>query len=83
MLSTTFPPIPGGSLACYTILFAQLGIPAEALSLVIILDIITDFTSTGFNVVLRQCELVVSADKIGMLDKARLQAKKAPSRNPG
>ena len=75
ILAIALPPIPGGALACYTILFMQLGIPAEALEIVMILDIFSDFTSTGFDTALRQCELVLSADRIHMLNKSKLQKK--------
>ena len=76
ILAIALPPIPGGALACYTILFMQLGIPTEALGVVMILDIFADFTSTGFDTALRQCELVLTADNISMLDKAKLRKKK-------
>ncbi|MFR6509423.1 MAG: cation:dicarboxylate symporter family transporter [Dorea sp.] len=35
ILAIATPPIPGGGLSCYTILFAQLGIPSAGIALVI------------------------------------------------
>ena len=44
------PPVPGGMLACYTMLFANLGIPVAALALVTALDIILDYVTTSASV---------------------------------
>lgn len=77
VLTVALPPIPGGALACYTILFLQLGIPADALGAVMVLDVFADFTSTGFDTVFRQCELVLTADKVSLLDKEMLRGKRS------
>ena len=63
------PPIPGGALACYAIVFTQLGIPAEALGIVMIIDAIADFISTGTDTIMIQCELILEADQAQMLNK--------------
>lgn len=68
IISIALPPIPGGALACYTIVFSQLGIPATALTFMLILDVIFDFICTGFSLPLLQCELAALARKLGMLD---------------
>lgn len=68
-------PIPGGATACYTIIFLQLGIPMNALGIVLVLDIIADFTSTGMNTILREMKLVLLSDKVNMLNKAKLRRK--------
>lgn len=44
------PPVPGGMLSCFSLMFAELGIPTEALALVAALDVILDYPSTGTNV---------------------------------
>lgn len=77
ILAIALPPLPGGAFACYAILFNQLGLPAEALGIVMILDAFSDFTTTGFDTVLRQCELVLSSDKVNMLNKAKLRKQSA------
>ncbi|MCQ2454801.1 MAG: hypothetical protein MJ090_01460 [Clostridia bacterium] len=38
--------------------------------------IFADFTSTGFDTALRQCELVLSSDRINMLNKVKLRSAK-------
>ncbi len=73
ILTIALVPIPGGGIACYTILLTQIGVPIEALGIAVVLDIFADFISTGLNTILRECELVLVADKVNMLDKSKLQ----------
>lgn len=75
IITVALPPVPGGTLACYTIVFLQLGIPAGAIAVAMVLDVVFDFVSTGFDTVYRQCELVLQADRVGMLDKEKLRKK--------
>ncbi len=75
IVSIALPPVPGGALACYTIVFTQLGIPQEALAVTMLLDVFFDFISTGCDTFFRQCELLLQADRIGMLDKSILRKK--------
>lgn len=75
-ISIALPPIPGGALACYSILFTQLGIPQEALGITMILDIFIDFISTGIDTLLRQCELVLVSGSIDLLDRSVLHSEK-------
>ena len=74
VLSIALPPIPGGALACYTILFSQLGIPAEVLGIVVVADVAFDFLSTGFTQPMLQMEMVLQADKMGLLNKETLRS---------
>lgn len=73
VVTVALPPIPGGAIACYTIVFLQLGIPVEALGVVLVLDVVVDFICTGFDLIMRQCELVLEADKVQMLNRDILQ----------
>lgn len=75
IITIAIPPIPGGALACYTIVFAQLGIPTSALTVMLILDSVFDFICTGFDISFRQCELVNLSRKIGMLNTDLLRKK--------
>ena len=68
MLSIAVPPIPGAALTIYSILFAQLGIPSEALLLAAALDVVTDFFDTGFNVFLLNLEMVREAHIMDRID---------------
>ncbi|MBQ7739896.1 MAG: cation:dicarboxylase symporter family transporter [Eubacterium sp.] len=62
------PPVPGGAIAAYTVIFAQLGIPGEALAIVIALDILFDFFATAFDGALMQLELIRQAEENNMLN---------------
>ncbi len=74
LLSIAVPPIPGAALTIYSILFAQLGIPSEALLLAAALDVVTDFFDTGFNVLLLNLEMVREAYIMDRIDRKILTA---------
>lgn len=69
VLAVAAPPIPGGTLTCYTIMFVQLGLPEEALVVALALDVLCDFVATGMNMFCLQMELVIQAKNLGMLNK--------------
>lgn len=75
LLAIAAPPVPGGAMTCYTILFAQLGIPSEAITLAIAADIILDFVATASSLATLQMELVLASNQLGMLDKKILNSK--------
>ena len=62
------PPVPGGALAAYSVIFAQLGIPSEAVAIVVALDILFDFIATAFDGSFLQLELIRQADENKMLN---------------
>lgn len=72
LLAIAAPPVPGGSLTCYTVLLTQLGIPAEAVGLAVAGNVILDFFMTSCGISCLQAELMLSANKLGMLDRERL-----------
>lgn len=73
VLAIASPPIPGGTLTCYTIMFTQLGLPAEALVVALALDVLCDFVATGMNMFCLQMELVIQSKNMGMLNEAILK----------
>lgn len=75
ILAVASPPIPGGTLACYTVMFAQLGIPTEGLVVAMAVDVLFDFIATAVNMVLIETELVQQGRNLNMLDSALLSAK--------
>lgn len=75
VLAIAAPPIPGGTLTCYTILFAQLGLPEEALAVALALDVLFDFMATGVNMYSLQMELLIQARRMNMLNLKILQKK--------
>ena len=73
MLAVAAPPIPGGSLTCYTVLLTQLGIPEEGIALAIAGNVILDFFMTSCGIACLQSALAMAAGRLGMLDRAILQ----------
>jgi len=62
------PPVPGGAVAAYSVIFAQLGIPSEALAIVVTMDILFDFIATAFDGAFLQLELIRQADENKMIN---------------
>ncbi len=77
ILAIASPPIPGGTLACYTVMFLQLGIPSEALAVALALDVLFDFMATALNMVLLELELSQQAVKLKMVDQSLLHGSSA------
>ena len=73
LLSMAVPPIPGGPLSVFTVMFAQLGIPAEAIALAVAINAILDFFMTAAGVACLQIQVTLAADGVGMLDKKKLK----------
>lgn len=76
ILGLATPPIPGGALTAYTVLFTQLGIPAEALAIALACDTLIDFISTGGDQYLIPFALINQAKKLGLVDTDVLKSKK-------
>ena len=73
LLSFSIPPVPGGSVMGYTIVFAQFGIPIEVMGVVLALDAIIDFPAVACNVSGWQLTMIEVADSLDMLDKETLR----------
>ena len=73
LLSLAMPPIPGGALTCYAVMFTQLGIPGEALALAAAITSMIDFIATATNLACLQVEVAAVSGKLGMLDEECLR----------
>ena len=73
LLSMALPPIPGGALSVFTVMFAQLGIPSEALALAVAGNAILDFFMTAAGVACLQVQVTLAAESVGMLDENKLK----------
>lgn len=62
------PPVPGGAITAYAIIFSQLGIPEDAVGVMLAMDILFDFAATAFDGAFLQLELLRQADENKMLD---------------
>jgi len=69
MMSFSAPPVPGGGVIVYTLLFDRLGIPGDALSIVIAIDVVFDFLLTTVNMYALPLTLLNSAAVQGLLDR--------------
>lgn len=69
LLAMAAPPIPGGALTCYTVMFAQLGIPGEAIAVAVAINSVLDFVMTAANLTCLQAEVTFAAAKLELLKK--------------
>ena len=76
ILSFTIPPVSGGAVACLGLLLIQLGIPSGTAGTASILCLLLNFVCTGFGLGMRHLELILQADRLGMLDREILQSAK-------
>ena len=69
LVSFAVPPVPGGAMMGFTVVFTQLGIPMEVMGIALAVNAITDFPCTACNVSGWQLTLIDVADSLDMLDK--------------
>ncbi len=75
ILAIATPPIPGGAMTAYTVLFAQMGIPADAIAIALACDALFDFVSTGFDQYGIPLTILPQANKLGLVDMNILKSK--------
>lgn len=68
LITIAMPPIPGGDILCYTVLFSSLGIPADAIILATAMGIVFDYLDSGVNVMLLIFRLACDAKRLDCLD---------------
>ena len=74
ILSVATPPVLGGTTVCFSILFSQLGIKAEALAMIISVNAIFEFLTVAVNNYCLQSQIVLLGNNFGKLDRDRLRA---------
>lgn len=72
LLAIAVPPLPGAGLMIFSTLFAQLGIPEEALLFAALMYIPLDYVATGGNVGALLLELTREAGGMNLLDREKL-----------
>lgn len=75
IIAIATPPIPGGGAVAYSIIFAQMGIPTEAMAVALAIDIITDFMITAFEMFVLPLSLINESAGLGMIDLTILRSK--------
>ena len=68
VLAIAAPPIAGAALTCYTILFLQLGVPNDAIAVIIALNVILEFVATAVNLFCLQTAMVEISGDLDLLD---------------
>ena len=74
ILSVATPPVLGGTTVCFSILFSQLGIKAEALAMIISVNAVFEFLTVAVNNYCLQSQIVLLGNNFGKLDRGRLRA---------
>ena len=74
ILSVATPPVLGGTTVCFSILFSQLGINAEALAIIISVNAVFEFLTVAVNNYCLQSQIVLLGNNLGKLDRERLRA---------
>jgi len=72
ILSIATPPIPGGAMSIFTVLFLQLNIPNMALPIALGIDLLIDYVITAGDIMCLQEEMIICADQTGLLDREKL-----------
>lgn len=72
LLSMAAPPIPGGALSIFAVMFVQLGIPGEAIALAVAINAVLDFFMTSAGLACLQVQVTLAANSVGMLDENKL-----------
>lgn len=69
LLAMAAPPIPGGALSVFTVLFVQMGIPGEAIALAVAINSILDFFMTAAGLSCLQIQTMMAVRSVGMLER--------------
>ncbi len=80
ILAVATPPIPGGALTTYVVLFSMLNIPINSLAIALTCDVLIDFLVTGMDQFLIQFSLLNRAKKLGMVNEKTLKSEKQKGR---
>ena len=73
VLSVATPQVVGGTTVCFSILFSQLGLKAEALSVIISINAVFEFLTVAVNNYCLQSQIVLLGDSLGKLDRKKLR----------
>lgn len=68
-------PVSGGSISCLSVLIVQMGIPQEAAAICATATIFLDFLTTSSRIFIAHLEILLQADRLGLLNREILQQK--------
>ena len=72
ILLVAAPPIPGINLLSYVVIIGQLGLGKEYIIAAMIFDIIFNLFASAANQTMLQLDLILQADRVGLLNKKKL-----------
>ncbi|MBO4424645.1 MAG: hypothetical protein J5768_03935, partial [Spirochaetales bacterium] len=73
ILSVATPPVIGGTTVCFSILFSQLGINAQSLSIIISINAVLEFLTVAVNNYCLQCQITLLGNSLGKVNLERLR----------
>ena len=73
LYSMVAPPVPGGLLACFGLLFNKLGIPGEALAMATALSVVIDYVMTSSRVGLIMLDVLDVGCVLETVDRSKLE----------
>ncbi len=76
LLTLSIPPIPGGGINCYTVLFHQIGVSDGFLPIALALNAFMEFPITGLNNFSQPPEILILETKAKRREKRRLDTQK-------
>ena len=76
ILLVAAPPIPGINLLSYVVIIGQLGLGKEYIIAAMIFDLIFNLFASAANQMMLQLDLILQADKVGLLNRKKLAAPK-------
>ena len=76
VMAVAAPPVPGGSAVVFAVLFAQMGIPPEAVTPALAIDALMDHFIVAFEQMLIPMSLINASAKLGMLKTEVLRAER-------
>ena len=72
ILLVAAPPIPGINLLSYVVIIGQLGLGKEYIIAAMIFDLIYNLFASAANQMMLQLDLILQADRVGLLNKKML-----------
>lgn len=76
ILLVAAPPIPGIDLLSYVVIIGQLGLGKEYIIAAMIFDITFNLFAAAANQMMLQLDLILQADRVGLLDRKKLEEPK-------
>ena len=67
------PPVPGANVLAYVAIFGSVGISKAAIVPAMVFDLLSGVLATAANETLLQLDMILQAERLGLLDKEKLQ----------